>query len=154
MIWYPHLTVATIVERDGSFLLVEEETVDTKQMNRMVFNQPAGHLDEGETLQQAAIRETQEETGWLVKPTALLGISLYRSPNNGVTYQRVSFIAETVDYNSEQPLDEGIVRAVWMTLAEVESHEGQLRSPMVLEDLRRYISGEKYPLSLIHSCEF
>ncbi|WP_188151396.1 NUDIX hydrolase [Teredinibacter waterburyi] len=154
MIWYPHLTVATIVEHDGSFLVVEEEIVSEQKAGKLVLNQPAGHLDEGETLQQAAIRETLEETGWLVEPTAVLGVSLYPSPANGITYQRISFIAKTVHYNSEQPLDEGIVRAVWMTLEEVENNQARLRSPMVLEDLRRYLAGERYPLSLIQSFGF
>ena len=97
MDWKPHITVATIVEDNGRFLMVEE-----LKSGRTVLNQPAGHLDPNETLTEAAIRETLEETGWDVQPTGVLGIYLYTAPSNGVTYQRVCFC---LLYTSPSPRD-------------------------------------------------
>ena len=110
MTWQPHITVATIIEDNGRFLMVEE-----LKNGRAVLNQPAGHLDPHETLTEAAIRETLEETGWDVEATGIVGIYLYTAPSNGVTYQRVCFIAKALKHHPDYQLDEGILRARWLT---------------------------------------
>ncbi len=144
MTWYAHATVAVVVERDGRFLLVEE------QVNQhTVLNQPAGHIEPNETFVQAAIRETLEETGWQVKPAALLGIYAYSSPDNGITYHRTCFIAEAERHFPEQPLDEGIIAAKWMTPDEIMQRKAQLRSPMVIRCINDYLAGRAFPLDLI-----
>ncbi|HBK51206.1 MAG TPA: NUDIX hydrolase, partial [Pseudomonas sp.] len=107
MTWQPHITVATIVEHEGKFLFVEEF-----KANQHVFNQPAGHLEPNETLPQAALRETLEETAWEVELTGVVGIYLYTAPSNGVTYQRVCFAARPVRHHADLALDSDIVRAV------------------------------------------
>ncbi|SDU02888.1 NUDIX hydrolase [Halopseudomonas salegens] len=139
----PHLTVATIVEHDGRFLMVEE-----MQGQRLVINQPAGHLEADESLIEAAVRETLEETGWTVQPTALTGIYLFKAAN-GETYQRVCFTAKTVEHHPELSLDEGIVRASWLTLDELERRRNELRSYLVLDCLHDYRHKPHYPLEVI-----
>lgn len=145
MNWYPHVTVATIVVKDDRFLMVEE-----KQQDRIVINQPAGHLEANETLAEAAIRETLEETQWKVTLTGLLGCSLYTSPANNTTYLRTSFIAKPIALQKDHTLDPDIERAVWMSKSELEAAKDRLRSEMVLSDIHRYERGERYPLTLIH----
>lgn len=144
MAWAPHVTVATIVERDQRYLLVFEEADGQR-----VYNQPAGHLEPNETLLEAAVRETLEETGWTVKPTAVLGISLYEAPSNGVTYLRTSFIAEPVSFDSNYELDTGIIEAVWLTYEEILARRDQLRSPMTLQVIEEYRAGKCFPLELL-----
>jgi 8-oxo-dGTP pyrophosphatase MutT (NUDIX family) len=144
MTWAPHVTVATIVECDGRFLLVHEEA-DGKQ----VYNQPAGHLEPDENLLEAAVRETLEETGWTVRPIALLGINLYTAPSNGVTYLRTTVIAEPVSLDSDYALDTGIVEAVWLTYEEIVERREQLRSPMTLQVIEEYRAGKRFPLSVL-----
>lgn len=144
MTWAPHVTVATIVERDGRFLLVYEEADGKK-----VYNQPAGHLDPNESLLEAAVRETLEETGWTVKLTALLGISLYEAPSNGITYLRTSFIAEVVSFDSSYELDTGIIEAVWLSYEEIVARREQLRSPMTLQVIDEYRTGKRFPLTVL-----
>ncbi|MDQ2077229.1 NUDIX hydrolase [Marinimicrobium sp. ABcell2] len=146
MTWAPHVTVATVVEKQGRFLLVRERPND-----REVYNQPAGHLEEGETLEEAALRETLEETGWQVKLTGLLGIGLYLAPANGVTYVRHTFIAEPVTHLPEQTLDDGILAAEWLSYAEILERRAQLRSPMVLDAVDEFLSGQRYPLEMLRS---
>jgi len=145
MTWAPHVTVATVVERDGRFLFVYEHADE-----RDVYNQPAGHLEPGESLVEAAIRETLEETRWLVKPSALLSISLYNAPANGVTYLRHTFVAEALKEIPEQPLDDGIIEPRWLTRDELLACKAQWRSPMVLDAVDEYLSGKRYPLELLH----
>lgn len=142
--WHPHVTVATVVEDKGHFLLVRE-FADGQE----VYNQPAGHLEAGETLLEAAIRETREETSWLVEPTAILGLNLYTSPQNGITYLRTTFVARPLEQLAAAQLDEGIIEAVWMTPQEVEAIATQLRSPMVLDDIQRFHTDIRYPLELL-----
>lgn len=142
--WYPHVTVATVVEKNDRFLLVRER-VEGQEL----INQPAGHLEPDESLVQAAVRETREETGWLVKPVHLLGLSQYTAPANGVTYIRTSFIAEPVHALADAVLDDGIIEALWLSLAEVRAAQNELRSPMVLQDLELYQQGQQFPLELI-----
>ncbi len=140
----PHITVATIVERAGKFLMVKENSG-----GRLVYNQPAGHVEVKESLLDAAIRETLEETAWRVNLEKLLGIYQYTSPENGITYIRHCFIAKAIEPRTERDLDEGIAEAVWVSLGELEQRESEMRSPLVLEVIRDYLKGVSYPLSLI-----
>lgn len=143
MAFTPHITVATIVEQQGRFLFVKEHA-----KNDIVLNQPAGHLEMDESLNQAAIRETLEETAWLVELTALVGIYLYQAPN-GVTYQRVCFAAKPIMHQPERALDEGIIEALWLSQAELIEQQHLCRSPLVLQSLNDYLSGSVYPLSVL-----
>ncbi|TLP71294.1 NUDIX hydrolase [Pseudomonas nitroreducens] len=145
MRWLAHVTVATIVEDQGRFLLVEEMSADKKQ----VFNQPAGHLEANETLLEAAVRETLEETGWDVELTAVTGIYLYTAPSNGVTYQRVCFAARPLRHHPERDLDDGILGARWMTREELAAQPDRWRSHLVLRCVDDYLEGERFPLALI-----
>ena len=129
----PAVTVAAIVERDGRFLLVEEETRDGVRLN-----QPAGHLEAGESLPAAAARETREETGWTVAATALVGVYRWEAPDSGATFVRFSFVAEALGHDRALSLDAGIVRALWLTYDEVAARRGEHRSPLVLRCLDDY----------------
>ena len=144
MDWYAHVTVATIVEDQGRFLLVEEH-----QNGQLVLNQPAGHLEPNESLIEAAYRETLEETGWTVDIQGVVGIGLYTSPRNGITYCRTAFHGKPLQHDPKRPLDTGIVRAVWMTLEELRAAQNRLRSPMVLSVVEQYVAGHRFPLSVI-----
>ncbi|RZA06218.1 MAG: NUDIX hydrolase [Moraxellaceae bacterium] len=144
MTWAPHVTVATIIERDNRFLLVYEEADGHK-----VYNQPAGHLDPNETLQEAAIRETLEETGWTVKLTGVVGVNLYTAPSNNITYCRIAFIADAVQHDASRVLDNGIIEAVWLTYEEILERRSELRSPMTLQIIDEYLAGRRYPLNVI-----
>ena len=142
--WHPHVTVATVVEHNGRFLLVRELADDIE-----VYNQPAGHLEPGETLLEAAVRETREETGWQVEPRHILGLNHYTSPHNGITYLRTTFAATPVSEIADAQLDEGILEAVWLSVEEIRARSRQLRSPMVLDDIERFLRGDQFPLELI-----
>jgi 8-oxo-dGTP pyrophosphatase MutT (NUDIX family) len=144
MVWLAHNSVATIVERDGLFLMVEERDGD-----RVVFNQPAGHLDEHESLFNAALRETLEETAWQVELTALIGIYHYPAPN-GVTYIRHCFAATPLAHDAQRQLDDGIIAAHWLPAAAILDTTFAARSPIVGRCLRDYLAGKRYPLDLIH----
>lgn len=143
-IWTPHSTVATIVEQDGRFLMVEE----TEDGNT-VFNQPAGHLDEGETLFDAAVRETLEETGWHVTLTAYLGTYVYRAPN-GITYVRHCFVAAPERHDPERDLDDGIIAARWLDSADILSTGFNARSPLVVKAIEDYLDGRRLPLDSVY----
>lgn len=144
MVWLAHSSVATIVEKDGLFLMVEERDGD-----RVVFNQPAGHLDEGETLFDAAVRETLEETGWEVELTDFVGLYHYPAPN-GVTYIRHCFAARPIQHCSGRELDTPIIAAHWLPANTILSDDFAARSPLVRRSLRDYLAGARYPLSLIY----
>ena len=149
MSWYPHKTVAVVVENPAAeserrFLMVEE-VIAGQQM----FNQPAGHLDPGETLFEAAVREALEETAWHVELTDLLGVYQYISPENDECYIRSCFIARAVSFDENRILDKDITAAHWMTLEEIQARRHQLRSPVVLKVLEDYCAGIRYPLSVI-----
>jgi len=148
-VWKPAVTVAAIVERDGRFLLVEEETSDGIR-----FNQPAGHLDPRESLVDAVVRETMEEAATDFTPTALLGMymSSYRSSRTGqvVTYLRFAFCG-VAGASYDRPLDEGILRAVWMTYDELLACRDKHRSPLVLQCVDDYLAGKRSPLSVIYT---
>ena len=148
-IWKPNTVVATIVEQDGRFLFVEEEAD-----GRAVFNQPAGHLDPGETLLDAARRETLEESGWHVEPTGLVGIYLVEPPGSTITYQRFCFRARAVRHDAARALDKEIIRAVWLSREELVAERARHRSPLVLRCVDDYLAGHDYPLSLIHDLRF
>lgn len=138
-----HLTVATTCHQNGQLLMVEE--LDN---GRIVLNQPAGHVEPGEGLKEAAIRETLEETGYQVKLQALLGISVLTSAR-GITYYRVSFLADCPDQIASPDLDEDIERAIWMTPEKVLASQNH-RSDLVAKDVQRFLSGERYPLEMLH----
>jgi len=148
MTWLAHSSVATVVEKDGLFLMVEE-TVEGMDAGTTVFNQPAGHLEEHETLFEAAVRETLEETGWHVELTGFLGLYHYPAPN-GVTYIRHAFAARPLRHDSERKLDTGIVAAHWLPAAAILAPGFHARSPIVARVLRDYLSGTRYPLTLIY----
>lgn len=140
-----HVTVATIIERDGHFLLVEEDTAQGRR-----FNQPAGHLELGESLPAGARREVLEETGWEVDIQGIVGLGLYTSPDNGVTYHRTTFYGQPLHHYPERELDDGIIAAHWLHLGEIRQHSARMRSPLVLKTIEQYLEGHRYPLSLLH----
>ena len=144
MDWQPHITVATVIEDQGRFLLVEEMAE-----GRAVFNQPAGHLDANESLLQAAIRETLEETGWDIELTGVTGIYLYTAPSNGVTYQRVCFAGKALRHHPEYTLDNGIIGPRWLTRDELAAQPERWRSELVVRCIDDYLRGPSFPLSLI-----
>jgi 8-oxo-dGTP pyrophosphatase MutT (NUDIX family) len=144
MVWYAHSSVATIVEKDGLFLMVEENDGTST-----VFNQPAGHLEAGETLFEAAIRETLEETRWQVELTAFIGLYHYRALN-GITYIRHCFAARPLKPIVDAELDEGIIAAHWLSPATILDPGFNARSPLVGKVLRDYLSGTRFPLSIIY----
>jgi 8-oxo-dGTP pyrophosphatase MutT (NUDIX family) len=144
MIWKPNVTVAAVVQRDGKFLLVEEET-DAG----LAFNQPAGHLEESEALVDAVIRETLEETAYHFKPTHLVGVYNWKHPTKDVTYLRFAFTGELRGFEAERQLDDGIVGARWLTLDEVRSSQERHRSPLILRCIEDLLAGKRYPLDLL-----
>jgi 8-oxo-dGTP pyrophosphatase MutT (NUDIX family) len=148
-IWKPSVTVAAVIERDGRFLLVEEQTSDG-----LCFNQPAGHLEPDETLEHAVVRETLEETAHDFSPTALIGMymSRYLSSRTGeeVTYLRFSFAGDLGAVH-DRPLDHGIVRTVWMSRDELFACQDRHRSPLVLRCVDDYLAGKRAPLSLLYT---
>lgn len=143
MQWKPHVTVAAVVEQDGCFLLVEEQTTDG-----ILYNQPAGHLEEGESLLDAVIRETLEESARHFTPTALVGIYQYRKPGSPVTYLRFAFTGK-ISAPENRPLDTGILRALWMPATEIRACTGRHRSPLLMQCVEDYIAGRRYPLQLL-----
>jgi 8-oxo-dGTP pyrophosphatase MutT (NUDIX family) len=144
MQWMPHATVAAIVESNGKFLLVEETT---DRGNR--FNQPAGHLEDNETLLEAVIRETLEETAYAFEPTALLGVYHWKHEHNETTYLRFAFIGQVANHQAHLPLDDGIIRAVWMSAEEMRNQAMLMRSPQVLTCVEDYLNGQQFPLSVL-----
>ncbi len=145
----PHITVATVIERDGQFLMVKE-----KSNGLIVYNQPAGHLEENETLIAAAERETLEETAWRVEISDLLGIYQYTSPENGISYVRHCFIADAIQQISNSELDADIIEAQWLSLGELQAHSAEMRSPLVLKVIADYLRGQRFPLSLLSDPDF
>ncbi|MDA8389600.1 MAG: NUDIX hydrolase [Gammaproteobacteria bacterium] len=138
-----HVTVAAVVERDGRFLCVEEEVAGA-----LVINQPAGHLEAGETLLAAVHRETLEETAWQFAPTALLGVYHYKSAS-GITYLRFAFIGDVSDHDPARPLDNGIRRALWLSEQDLRARQAQHRGPQVLQAVADYRRGQRYPLDVL-----
>ena len=144
MEWKPHITVATVVEDNGRFLMVEELKRDLA-----VLNQPAGHLDPNESLIEAAIRETLEETGYDVELTGVIGIYLYTAPSNGVTYQRICFAGKAIKHHPEYQLDTGIIGPLWLTRDELIAQRERWRSELTLQCIDDYLAGKLFDLTLI-----
>ena len=137
-VWLPRVTVATVIEKAGKFLMVEEDIYGQR-----VLNQPAGHLEPDETLMEAAVRETLEETGWHIKVDHLIEFSQWTSPNSKNHYLRSCFAGTAVKFNPNQTLDEGIICAVWMSRDEVAANAHRLRSPLVLHHIDHHINGKR-----------
>jgi len=142
VIWKPSVTVAAVIERDGRFLLVEEEA-----NGELVFNQPAGHWEPGETLAAGCAREALEETGYHFRPTALVGVYRWRYPAKDVTFLRFAFCGELTGHEAGRELDKEILRAVWMTPEEIRATQDRHRSPQVLTCIEHYLVGQRFPLS-------
>ncbi|MGH7058170.1 MAG: NUDIX hydrolase [Acetobacteraceae bacterium] len=138
----PEITVAAVTATDGRFLVVEE-CID----RRLVINQPAGHVEPGETLLEAVAREVREETAWLFTASALVGVYLWRHPGTGRTTKRFAFTGVVTDHRPDQPLDQGIVGTHWLTREELHAREPQLRSPLVLRCVDDYLAGRRLPLA-------
>lgn len=144
--WQPDVTVATVVVRDGRLLLVEERVGGA-----LVLNQPAGHLEPDESLADAALRETREETGWEVRLTAFVGAYQWKAndaPGGGRHYLRFAFAAEPVRHDPHATLDDGIVRALWMTPDELQGAGARHRSPLVWQAASDFLGGRRYPLAV------
>ena len=143
-VWKPNVTVAALIERDGHYLLVEEETDDGIR-----FNQPAGHLDEGESLTAACSREALEETAWHFTPLSVVGVYQWLRPQGDITYLRFAFAGTLGDHVPGRVLDEGILRAVWMSPEEIHATAARHSSPLVWQCVADHLAGQRYPLELI-----
>ena len=147
--WMPHVTVAAIVEHKGRFLLVEEHTGDGLKLNM-----PAGHLEAGESLQQAVVREVLEETAHPFEPQALVGIYLASSPDKDGTptsWLRFAFCGRTDEAIAGRALDEGIVRTLWLSADELAACTDRHRSPMIMAGVRDYLAGKRHPLDVLYT---
>ncbi len=144
MIWKPNVTVAAVIEQDGKFLLVEEETG-----HGVRFNQPAGHWEQNETLAAGAAREVLEESAYDFEPQHLIGVYRWHSDKAAVTYLRFAFGGRILRHHPERTLDKGILRAVWMTPEEIRATRDRHRSPLILRCVEDYLAGKRYPLDLI-----
>jgi 8-oxo-dGTP pyrophosphatase MutT (NUDIX family) len=140
------VTVAAVVERDGRFLLVEEHADGALRIN-----QPAGHLEPGESLPEGAVREALEETAYPFHPDALLGVYLYRSDTGGPTYLRFAFTGTVGERIAGRALDRGIVRTLWLTPQELGERRERWRSPMVGRCVDDYLAGRRYPIDLLYA---
>ncbi|MGH8758497.1 MAG: NUDIX hydrolase [Burkholderiales bacterium] len=143
-VWKPNVTVAAIVEREGRFLLVEEKTDEG-----LMLNQPAGHLEANESLVEGAARETLEETAYEFSPEYLVGVYRWQHPDRNLTYLRFAFAGSLGTHHPERALDTGIVRALWLTAAEVRASRGRHRSPLVVRCMEDYQRGARTPLDLL-----
>lgn len=151
--WKPSVTVAAVIERNGRFLLIEEHTAEGLRLNN-----PAGHLDPGESPAQGCARETLEETAHPFTPTALVGVYLsrfQRTDEQGevqdISYLRFTFCGEVGDPEPGRALDTGIVRTLWLTAEEIRESRARHRSPLVLQCLEDYLAGRRHPLDLIYT---
>ena len=152
--WKPSVTVAAVIERDGRFLLVEEHTPEGLRLNN-----PAGHLDPGESPAEGCARETLEETTYKFRPTALVGVYLSRfqrpDPEVGtvqdITYLRFAFCGELGEAQAGRALDTGIVRTLWMSPDEIRASRAQHRSPLLLQCMEDYLAGQRHALDLIYT---
>ena len=147
--WQPDVTVACVVVRDGRLLMVEEQVG-----GRLVLNQPAGHLEPDESLLEAARRETLEETGWEIEPTAFIGAYQWKAPDDsaggsGRHYLRMAFAAEPIRHDPARALDEGIVRAIWLSPGELSADAARHRSPLVWRVVEDFLAGRRHPLDAV-----
>ena len=142
--WQPDVTVATVVVREGRFLMVEEEADD-----RLVLNQPAGHLEPDETIMAAAVRETLEESGWDVALTGFVGAYQWKAPETGRSYLRLAFTGDALRHHPDRPLDSGIVQALWLTPSELAARRSQHRSPLVWRVVEDVLAGRRLPLEAV-----
>jgi 8-oxo-dGTP pyrophosphatase MutT (NUDIX family) len=145
MVWKPDVTVAAVAERDGQFLFVEE-----RSGGRIVLNQPAGHLESGETFLAAVVRETLEETGWSFCPESVVGVYMWQPDHLSRTFLRVAFAGRLESHDPARPLDHGILRTRWLGRDQLAAQQPRLRSPMVLRCVDDYLAGSRYPLQLIN----
>lgn len=143
-IWKPNTTVAAVIERDGYFLLVEEDTDDGVRLN-----QPAGHLDQGESLVAACTRETLEETAWRFTPTQLVGIYQWTRPPGDLTYLRFAFAGTLGEHEADRHLDSGIRRALWLDIGEIIAAQAIHRSPLVLQCINDFLAKRRFPLDVL-----
>ena len=143
-IWRPSVTVAAVIERDGRFLLVEE-----LQDGRRVLNQPAGHLDPGETLVAACAREVLEETAHRFAPAALVGVYRWHYRPSDVTFLRFCFSGSVTGIEKSRALDKEIVALHWLTPAELKDKSPMHRSPLVQQCLDDYLAGKNFSLDLL-----
>jgi phosphatase NudJ len=148
--WKPSVTVAAVIERDARFLLVEEHTAQGLRLNN-----PAGHLEPGESLLEAVVREALEETAHPFVPEALLGVYLARferaATGEDITYLRVAFRGSVGAVDPTRALDAGIVRALWMTADEIRATRERHRSPLVLRCIEDHLAGVRHPLAVLQS---
>lgn len=144
MTWKPHATVAAIIEDQDRFLLVEEHAD-----NQVVLNQPAGHLESGESLLEAVIRETREETAMVFEPVALVGVYRWQHPSSDKTFLRFTFYGKQLHRLENAELDPDIIQPVWMSYEEIKQHQPRLRSPLVLQCIEDYRAGYHYPLDIL-----
>lgn len=144
MTWKPRVTVATVVEKDGRFLCIEEWQNDC-----LVLNQPAGHLELGESLADAAIRETLEETGWHIEVASVIGVYLWQPSPDKDSFLRVTFHAHALSHDEERTLDTGIERALWLTEAEIMARRAEWRTPVIETCLHDYLAGQCHPLGML-----
>jgi 8-oxo-dGTP pyrophosphatase MutT (NUDIX family) len=145
MTWRPDLTVAAIAQRDDRFLVVEERIGGS-----LVFNQPAGHVENGESILQAVARETLEETAWQFVPQHLIGLYLWRNPATGRSTLRVTFCGDVHSHDSQRRLDRGILATHWLSRAELAKQSARLRSPLVLQCIDDYLAGRRYDLAVLN----
>lgn len=144
MIWKPNVTLAAVLEQDGKFLLVEEKTGEGIQ-----FNQPAGHWEPGETLVQGVIRETLEESAYHFVPEFLLGVYSWRHPCKDRLYLRFAYGGKITGFDPGRPLDDGILRAIWLDPDEIRAGKARHRSPLVAACIDDYLAGKRYPLDIV-----
>jgi len=145
MQWTPNVTVAAIIQQDDRFLMVEEMS-----KGRQVYNQPAGHLEANETLVEAVIREVLEETAWHFTPESVTGIYRMHVETANTTYLRICFSGSVHDHEADRELDSGIIQALWLSRQDLKSEQNYCRSPLVLQCVDDYLSGQHYPLEILH----
>ena len=144
MVWKPNVTVAAVIEDEGKFLLVEEET-----SQGLRYNQPAGHLEAGESLVAAVVRETLEESAYHFLPQHLLGVYRWHSGESGITYLRFAFTGIIAGHQPGRKLDSGILQALWLSPEQILATRSRHRSPLILRCVEDHIAGKRHPLELL-----
>jgi 8-oxo-dGTP pyrophosphatase MutT (NUDIX family) len=146
--WKPHVTVAAVAEKQGRFLLVQE-----RDAGKRVINQPAGHLEDGESLLAAVQREVLEETAWRFEPRAIIGIYRWCHPTTGITFLRFTFAGTLLEHDPARSLDPDIEQVVWLSDAAIRMQQDSLRSPLVLRSIDDYLAGKSWPLAMLVDLE-